>query len=179
MLKISLAHKIILAGAFVGMLSVLAPWHTIGTALLGTEHSFSGLNDQNLIIGLCVFSFLLLSLLIVFLPLIGIRLPRLPFRQSTILIFLGGEAAFLVFLLTVMHATALTRAVNYDLRWGIYLALLASLSVFFGGVLQAQADLPQEVLQRPLAHLPGTSNRLDLKQESSKPKKPAHLRLDL
>lgn len=193
MKKVSLAIKSLprsrqfaLAGSLLTMFAVLMPWHTIGTAVLGTEHSFNGFGDQNLIIGIITFVFMLASLAVVGLPLLGIRLPRSGWRESGMLIFFGGEAALLILVLTVMHATSITRAANYDLRLGIHLALIGAVLVFIGGyLLKNEERLSSSARAEPLAHLPRSRthrspHHLDLREDSpEKEKEDARMRLDI
>ena len=74
--SLSRARQIVLAGSSLALLATFAPWHTVGTVVLGTEHSFSGFADQNMIIGVIVFVFLASALAIAVLPAFGFRLPR-------------------------------------------------------------------------------------------------------
>jgi hypothetical protein len=128
--RLSNARKLVLGGAVAALLSVFMPWHTVGFL---DPHVFNGFGDQNLIVGLLTFICSLLALLIVVLPLAGFRLPRVKWRESSQLSFLGGEAALLVVVLMLMHTTSLVRAVNYQLDLGLYLALLGTLAIFLGG----------------------------------------------
>ena len=168
------------------MFAVLMPWHTIGTAVLGTEHSFNGFGDQNLIIGIITFAFMFASFAVVGLPLLGIRLPQSGWRESGMLIFFGGEAALLVLVLTVMHATSITRAANYDLRLGIHLALIGAALVFIGGyLLKNEERLSSSARAEPLAHLPRSHvhhspHHLNLREDSQeKEKEDARMQLDI
>lgn len=180
--KTAFAQKIILGGAFVGICAIFAPWHTLGSALIGMEHTFSGLNDQNFIIGFLVLGFLSLALLLILLPLFGIRLPRLPLQISKLIIFLGSESTFLIVILMIMHTTALTRAVNYNLRWGIYLTLFSALVVAFGGILDLQKNTAKIITSNShLGRLPNYSSgsKLNTTEVQQKTREDARMRLDL
>ncbi len=180
--SLSRARQIVLAGSTLALLATFAPWHTIGTAVLGTEHSYSGFADQNMIIGVIVFVFLFAALAIVILPALGIRLPRTGWRESAMLVFLGGESALLVFVLTVMHATSISRSANYDLRIGIHLALIGSALVFFGGyLLKNEEQLNAHSRAEPLAHLPPrrSPHSIDLRDDSEKEKEDSRMKLDI
>ncbi len=178
---LSRAHQFVLVGGMLAMFATLAPWHTVGTAILGTEHSFNGFSDQNLIIGIITFVFMFASVTTVGLPLFGIRLPRSGWKESGMLIFFGGEAALLLFVLTIMHATSITRAANYDLRIGIHLALIGAVLVFVGGYLLKNEE--QHAVRshtEPLAHLPRkpSLHHLDLR-DTEKEKEDSRMRLDI
>lgn len=152
---LSRARQLVLVGAGIGMLAVLMPWHTVGTAVLGTEHSYNGFGDQNMIVGIITFALMFASLAAVGLPAIGLGFLKTGWRLSSMLVFFGGEAALLVLVLTVMHATSLTRAANYDLRLGIHLALIGSCMVFIGGYLLKNEERAHHgAHSEPLAHLP-------------------------
>ena len=165
------------------------PWHTIGTTVLGTDHTFNGFGDQNLIVGLITFAFLFAALLIVGLPLVGMRFLRFGWRDSTMLLFLGGEAALLVLVLTIMHATSLVRASSYDLRIGIHLALIGAVFVFLGGYLLRMEEHsrgssePSDLLAHPRRTHPHSTaaHPLDLSRGGSadEKKEDARMRLDL
>ncbi|MFH1545861.1 MAG: hypothetical protein ABIE14_00600 [Patescibacteria group bacterium] len=183
---LSRSRQLALAGSLLAMFAVLMPWHTIGTAVLGTEHSFNGFGDQNLIIGIITFAFMFASLVVVGLPLLGIRLPRSGWKESGMLIFFGGESALLLFVLTIMHATSITRSASYDLRLGIHLALIGAALVFIGGyLLKNEEHFYSSAHAEPLAHLPRSrvshsSHHLDLREDSQeKEKEDARMRLDI
>ena len=181
--SLSRARQIVLVGAALASLAVFMPWHTIGTAVLGTESSYSGFGDQNLIIGIITIVFMLASLALVVLPLLGVRLPRTGWRESGMLIFFGGESALLLFVLTIMHATSLTRAANYDLRIGLHLALIGAALVFIGGYLLKNEEARESVASsEPLAHLPRrpqqAGNQINLR-EDEKEKEDSRMRLDI
>ena len=149
------SRQFALAGSILALLAVLMPWHTIGTSALNTDHTFSGFGDQNLIIGLTTFVFMLCSLLIVGLPMLGARLPRLNWKDSSLFLFLGGESTLLVLVLTIMHATSFVRSSNYDLRIGIYLALIGSASVFLSGyLLRTEEHSSSEARREPFVRPP-------------------------
>ncbi len=133
--SLSVARQFVLVGALLSLIAIFMPWHAVGVATLGTEQSYSGFGDQNFIIGFLTLIFSTAALFIVILPLLGARPPQMHWRESTLLLFFGGETALLVLVLTVMHSTALTRAVNYDLRYGIHLAFIGAALVFLGGYL--------------------------------------------
>jgi len=180
--SLSRARQIVFAGSSLALLAIFAPWHTVGTAVLGTEHSYSGFADQNMIIGVIVFVFLATALAIAVLPAFGFRLPRTGWRESAMLIFLGGESALLVFVLTVIHATSVSRSANYDLRIGIHLALIGSALVFFGGhLLKKEEQLNSHSRTEPLAHLPSrrSPHSLDLRDDSEKEKEDSRMKLDI
>lgn len=152
---LSRARQLVLVGAGIGMLAVLMPWHTIGTAVLGTEHSYNGFGDQNMIVGIITFALMFAALAATGLPVIGMSFLKTGWRLSSMLIFFGGEAALLVLVLTVMHATSLTRAANYDLRLGIHLALIGACMVFIGGYLLKNEERARSGTHtEPLAQLP-------------------------
>lgn len=180
------SRQLALAGSLLAMFAVLMPWHTIGTVVLGTEHSFNGFGDQNMIIGIITFAFMFASLTVVGLPLLGIRLPRSGWKESGMLIFFGGEAALLLFVLTIMHATSITRAASYDLRLGIHLALIGTALVFVGGyLLKNEEHISSSAHAEPLAHLPRSRTQhsphhLDLREDSQeKEKEDARMQLDI
>ncbi|MFH0776879.1 MAG: hypothetical protein V1936_04695 [Patescibacteria group bacterium] len=181
--SLSRSRQVVLVGALLAVLSVFMPWHTIGTAILGTENSYNGFGDQNLIIGIIVLAFMVIALAIVALPLLGMRFPRTNWSESGMLIFLGGESTLLVFVLTVMHATSLTRAANYELRLGIHLALIGSALVFIGGYLLKNEEAASSAIPpAPLAHLPRRPhipNQIDLREEAEREKEDARMRLDI
>lgn len=181
--NLSRARQIVLAGSLLTLLSIFMPWHTIGTAVLGTENSYNGFGDQNLIIGVITLVCMLLSLAVVALPLFGIRFPRTGWRDSVLLTFLGGESTLLVFVLTIMHATSLTRAANYELRLGIHLALVGTVFVFFGGyLLRSEEQLRAHSHAEPIAHLPRRpqfGSQIDLRDDPEKTKEDARMRLDI
>lgn len=174
------------------MAAVLMPWHTIGTMVLGTAHTFNGFGDQNFIIGLITFAFLFAALLIVGLPLIGMRFLKFGWRDSTMLLFLGGEAALLVIVLTIMHATSLVRASSYDLRLGIHLAFIGAVFVFLGGYLlrmdehaHAHGESADLLAHPRRTHPPATAaHSLDLSRgardgDADESKEDARMRLDI
>lgn len=138
--SLSRARQIALAGSIVGMLATIMPWYAIGSTTLENIHSYNGFQDQNMIVGLISFTFLLAVFLLIMLPLIGLRLPRFPWSESGMLIFFGGESALLVFVITVMHATSITRAVNYNLRIGIHMTLIAAILILIAGYLLRQEE---------------------------------------
>ena len=138
--SLSKAKQIALAGSLIGMLATIIPWYAIGSSTLENLHSYNGFQDQNMIVGLISFTFFLAVFLLIVLPLIGLRLPRLPWSESGMLIFFGGESALLVFVLTVMHATSITRAVNYNLRIGIHMALISGILILIAGYLLRQEE---------------------------------------
>lgn len=181
--SLSRARQVTLVGAALAALAVFMPWHTIGTVVLGTESSYNGFGDQNLIIGIITIVFMFASLAIVVLPLLGMRFPRTGWRESGMLIFFGGEAALLLFVLTIMHATSLTRAANYDLRLGIHLALIGAALVFIGGYLLKNEESYSSVESpSPFAHLPRrpqAGNQIDLRDETEKEKEDSRMRLDI
>jgi hypothetical protein len=167
--NLSRGRQLALGGSLLALLAIFMPWHTIGTVTLGTQHSFNGFGDQNLIVGLLTFAFMLGSFLFVSLPLIGVRPPRLAWRESGILLFFGGESSLLTLVLTVMHATSLTRAAHYDLRLGLHLALIGSVLVFLGGyTLRAEERTQREVHSEPLVRPPRTHHphQLNLSKKS-------------
>ena len=144
-LKHSLAHmslgrKLVLAGSLLALLSIFMPWHSIGTPSIGTQHVYNGLGDQNFVIGLLVLVFSLCSLCMVGLPLLGMRVPRLKWRESVLLTFFGGESLLLTLVLTGMHQTSVVRAVSFDLRIGLYFAIIGSALIFAGGLLQGSRE---------------------------------------
>ena len=179
------SKQLALAGSLLAMFAVLMPWHTIGTTVLGTEHSFNGFGDQNLIIGIITFAFMFASLVVVGLPLLGIRPSRSGWKESGMLIFFGGEATLLLFVLTIMHATSITRAASYDLRLGIHFALIGTALVFVGGyLLKNEEQLSSSARAEPLAHLPRSRthspHHLDLREDSQeKEKEDARMQLDI
>ena len=180
--SLSRARQIVLAGSLLALIATFAPWHTVGTVTFGTESSYSGFTDQNMIIGVIVFVFLAAALAITVLPAFGFRLPRTSWRESALLIFLGGESALLVFVLTVMHATSISRSANYDLRIGIHLALIGSVLVFFGGyLLKNEEQLNSHSRAEPLAHLPSrrSPHSIDLRDNPEKEKEDSRMKLDI
>ncbi len=183
---LSRSRQFVLAGSLLAMFATLAPWHTVGTVVLGTEHAFNGFGDQNMIIGIITFAFMFAAFAIVGFPAIGIRLPRSGWKESGMLIFFGGEAALLLFVLTIMHATSITRAANYDLRLGIHLALIGAALVFIGGyLLKNEEHHSAHAHAEPLAHLPRRHspdhpNHLDLREDSAeKEKEDSRMQLDI
>jgi len=182
--ELSKAQWFVLVGSVLAIFATFFPWHTMGTVVLGTAHSFNGFGDQNMIIGIIVFIFMFAALAIVGLPLLGIRLPKSGWKESGMLIFFGGEALLLLLVLTVMHATSITRAANYDLRIGIHLALIGAALVFFGGYLlkTEEPSSHSESFARPLAHLPRRQSlhHLDLRESSEEKKKEdSRMKLDI
>ncbi len=122
-----------LVGAFLALIAVFMPWHATGVATLGTENIYKGLNDQNFIIGFLTLVFSTGTLLLVGLPLLRVQPPRFRWSESSILLFFGGETALLTLVLMIMPSTSLSRAVTYDLRYGIYLAFIGAVLVFLSG----------------------------------------------
>ncbi|MCF7846370.1 MAG: hypothetical protein K9L85_03975 [Candidatus Peribacteraceae bacterium] len=181
--SLSRARQIVLVGSGLAVLSVFMPWHTIGTAVLGTENSYNGFGDQNLIIGIITLVFMVASLAIILLPLVGMRFPRTGWRESGMLIFFGGESALLLFVLTIMHATSLTRAANYDLRIGIHLALIGAALVFIGGYLLKNEEARNSITRsEPLAQMPRRpqfGSQIDLREETDDEKEDSRMRLDI
>ena len=180
--NLSRARQFALVGSILALFATLAPWHTVGTAVLGTSHSFTGVQDQNMSVGIITFVFMFAAAAIVWLPLLGIQLPRSGWRESGMLVFFGGEASLLLFVLTIMHATSLTRAANYDLRLGIHLALIGSVLVFFGGyLLKNEESSARHSTTQPLAHLPRrhSPNHLNLREDSEKEKEDSRMQLDI
>ena len=180
--SLSRARQLALAGSLLALFAIFAPWHTLGTVVLGTEHSFNGFGDQNLVVGVITFAFMFATVAIILLPLLGIRMPRGTWRESGMLVFLGGESALLLFVLTIMHATSLTRAANYDLRIGIHLALIGTALVFLGGyILKNEERQISSAHSEPLAHLPRRSpHHLDLREDSpEKEKEDSRMQLDI
>ena len=173
----------VLIGSALTLLSVFMPWHTVGTAALNTAHAFNGFQDQNMIIGVIAFVFSLAALGIVALPLLGVRLPKGGWKESGMLIFFGGETALLLFVLTIMHATSITRAANYDLRLGIHLALIGAALVFIGGqIIKGEEQQAAGSEGEPLAHLPRRhmAHRLDLREDKQdKEKEDSRMQLDI
>jgi len=181
---LSRSKQIVLAGSLLAMFATFAPWHTVGTAVLGTEHSFSGFNDQNMIIGIINFVFMFAAAAIVILPMLGIGLPKSGWKESGMLIFFGGESALLLLVLTIMHATSLTRAANYDLRMGIHFALIGAALVFIGGyMLKNEQEHRAHSHAEPLAHLPRRPthhHQIDLREDSAeKEKEDSRMQLDI
>lgn len=149
---LSPVRQFVLVGAVLSLLSVFMPWHTVGVI---EQHSFNGFGDQNLIIGLIVFVFGVLTVALLTLPLVGIRLPTLRWRESSVLMFLGGEAALLTLVLLIMQVTSLARAVSFEPRLGIYLALSGTLMVFFGGhFLRGEESVAAHGHHEPLTRVP-------------------------
>lgn len=132
--SLSRGRQLVLGGSLAGMLAVFMPWHAIGIAALGSEKVFTGMMDQNTVVGLFVLGCMLASFATIVLPLIGIPLPRLPWREPTVVSFLGGQSVFLLVVLMVMHTTA-SALVASDVRMGMYLALIGAGLVFVGGYL--------------------------------------------
>ena len=159
--QLSRARQLILIGSAIAIFSVFAPWHTIGTAVLATDHSYSGLQDQNFIIGALVLLFQSLALLYIGLPVFGVHMPRVPWRMSSFVTFLGGQSVLLVLVLIVMYTTALTRTAYYDLRFGMQMALVASALVFFGGYLMRADERAAGIGHTvdPLTQVPRAAHR--------------------
>jgi hypothetical protein len=154
--NLSSTKKFALISSGLGLLATFMPWHTIGDAAFDPVHSYSGFEDQNLIIGLIIFIFLLIVLILIGLPLLGIRLPRLPVRESSAIIFLGGEPALLTLVLMIMQTTSITYTVNNSLRFGIYLAFFTTITVFFCGLLLRNEENPtEEIFNQPLTRVRG------------------------
>jgi len=155
--QLSRARQLVLASSAVAIFFVFAPWHAIGVDPI----AYSGLQDQNFIVGLLVLLFQAIALLVTALPALGMRLPRLPWRMGNLITFLGGQSTLLLFVLLVMHTTTLTRAAHYDLRLGIQIALVASALVFLGGHLlrveERRAGIGQTV--DPLTQVPRAAHR--------------------
>ena len=155
--QLSRARQLVLASSAVAIFFVFAPWHAIGVDPI----AYSGLQDQNFIVGLLVLLFHAIALLVTALPALGMRLPRLPWRMGSLITFLGGQSTLLLFVLLVMHTTTLTRAAHYDLRLGIQIALVASALVFLGGhlirVQERTAGIGQAV--DPLTQVPRAAHR--------------------
>jgi hypothetical protein len=181
---LSKSRWFVLIGSALTLFSVFMPWHTVGTAALNTVLSFNGFQDQNMIIGVITFVFSFAALCIIGLPLLGVNLPRSGWKESGMLIFFGGESSLLLLVLTIMHATSITRAANYDLRLGIHLALIGAALVFIGGQLIKNEE-QQSIGSRaePLAHLPRrpSVNHLDLRNNDpvEKEKEDARMKLDI
>lgn len=131
--RLSRTRQVILAGALLAFLAVFMPWHMIGTAELASERLFSGLNDQNFILGaltaICAFCVLLL----LGLPILGLRAIRLPWRDSAVVTFLGFEASLLTFVALIQHTTSDSRYANDVIQMGLYFAFIGSLLMLFGG----------------------------------------------
>jgi hypothetical protein len=180
---LSKAQWFVLVGSVIAIFAIFFPWHTMGTAVLGTSHSFNGFGDQNMIIGIITFAFMFASLSLILLPQLGIKLPKSGWKESGMLIFFGGEASLLLLVLTIMHATSLTRAANYDLRIGIHLALIGAALVFFGGyLLKGEEHHSAKSHAEPLAHLPRRhpANHLDLREDATdKEKEDSRMQLDI
>jgi hypothetical protein len=179
--KLSRGNQLALLGSILGIFTTLMPWHTIGVAALNTQHAYNGFQDQNFIVGVIVCAFMLATLLLIGLPLIGIQPPRMVWRKSSALLFLGGESALLVLVLTFMHATSEVRAASYDLRLGIHLALLAGALVFFGGYLLRMEEMVNAYGRAdPLTRAPRSPHHLDLSQQNKEitPEEKAAMRED-
>lgn len=180
---LSKSRWIVLVGSVIAILATFFPWHTMGTAVLGTSHSFNGFGDQNMIIGVITLIFMVAALAVVGLPLLGIRLPKSGWKESGMLVFFGGEASLLLLVLTIMHATSITRAANYDLRIGIHLALIGAVLVFFGGhLLKNEEHHSRSSHAEPLAHLPRrqSPHHLDLREDATeKEKEDSRMQLDI
>lgn len=162
--NLSRSRQTVLFGSLIALFSVLMPWHTIGIVQLGADnvHNYNGFQDQNLIIGLIVFLLMLGSLLLVGLPLLGMRSPRTAWKDSSLLLFAGGQSVLLVFVLMVMYMTSFARVSSYDLRLGIYLTLIGAALVFIGGyLLRIEENSPGHVRQDPLVRPPRQHNLHD------------------
>jgi len=162
------SRKIVLIGSLLALFSIFLPWHTIGTSVLGTDHTFNGFGDQNLAIGVITFVFMLASLLLVILPLLSIQPPRTRWSDSALFLFFGSESLLLLFVLTVMHSTSIARASSYDLRAGLQLTLVGAVLVILGGhIMRIENRAKNQGSIEPLARPPhqarrDTQNHLDL-----------------
>lgn len=183
--KLSRGNQLALLGSILGIFTTLMPWHTIGVAALNTQHSYNGFQDQNFIVGVITFAFMVAAFLLVGLPLLGIQPPRLAWKKSSVLLFLGGESALLILVLTFMHATSEVRSASYDLRLGIHLALFAAALVFFGGYMLRMEDVANSYGRAdPLTRTPRGPHHLDLShketpEEKEKIREDSRVRLDI
>ncbi|MDD3066896.1 MAG: hypothetical protein PHO48_03645 [Candidatus Gracilibacteria bacterium] len=177
--KLSRGNQLALLGSILGVFTTLMPWHTIGVAALNTQHSYNGFQDQNFIVGAITFAFMLAAFLLVGLPLIGIQPPRMAWKKSSTLLFLGGESALLVLVLTFMHATSEVRSASYDLRLGIHLALFAAALVFFGGYMLRMDESANSFGRAdPLTRAPRSPHHLDLSHKEVTPEDKEKMRED-
>lgn len=149
--RLSRAQQLVLGGSAATTLAVFMPWHTTGIL---EQQVFAGLGGSNLLLGGVVLFLGLTGLLFFGLPLLGVRLPRLPWPASRLATLLGLECATLLLAVMLVRLGEFEAALNYGLEVG----LVGALFTLWGGRMLAREEeilsvgLAQEPLARPRRH---------------------------
>ncbi|MDF2378989.1 MAG: hypothetical protein P1V18_02060 [Candidatus Gracilibacteria bacterium] len=149
--RLAAEKKVILFSASLTLISCFMPWYGSNSRLLINRIDWNAFDNIGSIGGYLISSFAIITLALVVAPMVfeGINLTKkLPFRESSIVLFLSGQSAFISFLFTAIYSQyALVQSANSSTRFGLYMALSSSLITAVAALtmMQKEKRLPQRV----------------------------------
>lgn len=121
--------KVIATAAIVTLVSCFLPWYGINSRVI--NEWWNAFGSIGSVAGYVVLSFSVAILAIILLPVLKPQMDikkKLPFRESSLLIFFSGQSFFIsLIFIPVYSQYSLINATNSGTRFGIYLALLSTL----------------------------------------------------
>ncbi|MBI5412305.1 hypothetical protein HZA43_03995 [Candidatus Peregrinibacteria bacterium] len=128
LLRLSAEEKIVGIGCLVTLLSLFFPWYS--TTFLSSQKSLieNGLSGDLGVIGFVVFIMTLIAGLYLVAENLRVRLPYFGLPKQKIVLFIMGEASFLMLLLIAVYTKRSLGFTNAELRFGIYSAFIGTIA---------------------------------------------------
>lgn len=129
--RLAVEKKVILFSAFATFVSCFMPWYGSNSRLLINRIDWNAFDNIGSVGGYLISGFALITLSMVTLPIFvdGLSLTKkLPVRESSLLLFLSGQSAFVSLLFIAIYSQyALLQSANSSTRFGLYITLVSSL----------------------------------------------------
>ncbi len=144
LLRMSAEEKVISIGSILILVSTFMPWYEIVHSYKENK-IFTGLSGDLGIIGFVILLMSLFSLLIIMAENLHLPFANFGYKKEHILLFLSGESFIFSLLATAIHTKNSFGYSDANLRFGIYLVLIASLFGALSAFSMIQKNRKEEV----------------------------------
>jgi hypothetical protein len=136
-LRLPLPQKVIGIGAILALLSAFLPWYQDIDAF-NTGDRFLGITGPLYLVGYIIIALGLFSIILTGFYLLGKKLPPLPMKESIVYMLSGAISLFLLIIANSVyfHPKFGVNIMSKDYQIGMMLALIGSLAITIGGILQ-------------------------------------------
>jgi hypothetical protein len=144
LLRLNTEEKIIGAAGIVVILSTFLPWYSV-KFLNEQSLTVSGFAGDLGVIGFVVFLLSALAITVLISDHIKLKIPLFGYKKDTASLFLMGEGAFLLLITVAIYTKRTFEYTNAELRFGLYLTLIAAFIGTFAAFSQIQKKAKKNV----------------------------------
>jgi hypothetical protein len=136
-LKLALPQKIIGVGALVALISAILPWYS-DIDMYNTGERFLGITGPLYLVGYIIIALSIFSIILTGFYLLNKKIPALPMKESMVYILSGVVSLSLLIIANSVyfHPEFGVNITSKEYGIGMMLALIGSMSVLIGGILQ-------------------------------------------